>query len=141
MKNNNFLKQSSQNKNHSQNQSQVKRSSSLSEVCESVKCQIEADCFYKADEPLVNEIALIIAEVYCLPDNLQIRIAGNDLPVCLVSDVYRRLTGEHVETVIDNFRRADYEIKYKKTYLRTALYNSVFEAAAKAENTVRSFLG
>ncbi len=122
------------NGNQGQGPRPVKCGTSIFEVLEAVKRQIEADCFYERDIPMVNELALIIAEVLCLPEDARVRISGSDLPATMVAEVYGKLTGEHIETVIESFRRADYEIKHKKTYLRTALYVSVFETQSSKEN-------
>ncbi len=131
MKNNNFY-----NSHTSGRVSPVKRSLSILEVREDVTEQIEAECFYSDEMPLVNEIALIIAEIYCLPSDLLVKINGNDLFAEMVAEVYRLLTHEHINFVIGNFKKIPYQIKSKKTYLRTALYNSVFEFEADTANFV-----
>ncbi len=116
--------------------SPVKRSPSILQVREAVAEQIEADCFYSDEIQLINEIALIIAEVYCLPSDLLVKINGNDLTAEMVADIYRLITHEHVERVVGNLKKVPYQIKNKKTYLRTALYNSVFELEADTANFV-----
>jgi hypothetical protein len=112
--------------------------STFYEVFADVKCRVDFDCFSPAERDNAEDICLIITEVLKLPPDALIRIAGNNLPAEMVQAIYHRLTHEHIELVMENFGRATYEIKHKKTYLRTALYNSVFEINAHYENAVKS---
>lgn len=105
-------------------------------MLEEAKKQIELKYFDSIDADAGEEIAMIIAEVYCLRNGSDISIGGEKVPVDLVAEVYRKLTKEHVEYVLDNFRQASYQIKHVKSYLRTALYNSVFEITSHYANTV-----
>lgn len=100
--------------------------------------QIEWHCFSERDKPRASEICLIIAEVALLPDGAEIQIAGEKLPLELVREVYARLTHEHALIVLRNFEKVHYEIKNKKTYMRTSLYNSVFEFEHYWENEMRA---
>ena len=104
------------------------------EVLEWVKDNSSFECFEETQRTAAEEICLIMAEVLKLPSGLNVRIGGNDLPAELVGSVYKRIQKEHIELVLDNFSRAAYTIKHKKTYLRTALYNSVFEYEAHFSN-------
>lgn len=96
--------------------------------------QIEIEAFSERDDPLARVLAGIIAEVYILPPVCTVRIEGEALPVETVREVYAGITHEHVEGVIARFRAADYRIRHIKSYLRTALYNSVFEFDFDCEN-------
>lgn len=109
---------------------------SLAQRMQSVRQQIEVDCFPIRDKALAEELAIIIAEVFLLNPDSEISIAGEKLPAHLVQEVYARLEHEHVRTVISHFRRATYRIIHTKAYMRTALYNSVFEFEAQTENEV-----
>ena len=80
---------------------------------------------------------MIIAEVMKLPDDAAVRIAGNDLPAEMVALIFDRIEHDHVIEVMRHYQEATYEIKHTKTYLRTALYNSVFEMEARIDNEVR----
>ena len=106
--------------------SQVKVKS-FKNVLGDVRKNVEIECFEEALIPEAEEICLIIAEVMMLSSEAVVRIGGTELPQPLVAEIYSRLTCEHVRAVIDKFSRAGYRIKHKKTYLRTALYNEVFE--------------
>ena len=83
----------------------------------------------------------IIAEVKKLPDDAAVRIAGNDLPAEMVALIFDRIEHGHVIEVMRHYQEATYEIKHTKTYLRTALYNSVFEMEARIDNEVRKDMG
>lgn len=89
---------------------------------------------YEHDRFLIEELCRIIAEVYCLDPELKITIDGEELPVSLVQEVYSQLDELHIALVYDKFSEIDYEIKSKKTYLRTMLYNTAFEMSHHYEN-------
>lgn len=125
-------------KNSIHSQSQVKYSSFreqlFNQTFERVKYSVDFEGFEESERDSAEELCLIIAEIFNLPPDTPIRIGGNDIPVEIVQVVYSRLAHEHIELVMSNFGRATYEIRHKKTYLRTALYNSVFEISAHYEN-------
>lgn len=108
------------------------------EVLAWVKGNSDFESFEKSQRTAAEEICLIIAEVLKLPFGLNIRIDGGDLPAELVASIYKRIRKEHIELVLENFSRAAYTVKHKKTYLRTALYNSVFEYEAHYSNQYTS---
>ena len=122
--------------NQSHCQSQV--GYSFREVLKYVRDQIEIECYTEQDRPQAEEIALIITEIYKLPATCEIQIAGNKLPAEMVQEIFTRLDNSNVTDVIRRYKQAQYEIKHTKTYLRTALYNSVFEFESRLENKVRS---
>lgn len=97
------------------------------EIVEMVKVQIEFDVFSETDKSMAEEICLIIAEIYKLPDNTEIQINKTKMTVDMVREIYFRLTFEHIMQVIENLKKVTYEIKSMKSYLRTALYKVVFE--------------
>lgn len=110
------------------------------EVVEDVKSEIDFDCFGRAEKEQAEEICLMIAEVLKLPPEAKVRIAGNDLTADMVATIFHRLTHEHIALVMENYGKAAYEIHHKKTYLRTALYNSVFEIESHYVNLVKTDL-
>ncbi|MGM9681826.1 MAG: hypothetical protein ACI3XR_10025 [Eubacteriales bacterium] len=112
---------------------------SFSEIVDEVRGQLEIDCFPESDRAQAEEICLIIAEVMMLPDNMQMQIGGDKLSVGLVRGIYRRLTHEHIDLVIRNYAGVGYMIRHKKTYLRTALYNCVFEYESHFINLYSSY--
>lgn len=118
-------------------QSQV-MSGTFFEALQSVREQIDIECFFESDQKQVNEIMMLIAEMYRLPPDAEVQINGQKLPASMVRDVYSLLTEEHIREVITNYEKAEYTIKFKKTYLRTALYNEVFEHESRFVNGFRT---
>lgn len=123
MENKNFCCEKSQ----CQSQSQA---GSLKNYLTSAEEQVELECFDISCRSLVKEICCIIAEVDYLAERCplnEIKIGKENYTFALVSEVFHQLTHEHIEFVIEKFSKIKYEIKFRKSYLRTALYNSVFE--------------
>ena len=102
--------------------------------------QIEIGCFSGEERSVAEDIRMIIAEIYLLPENAMVRIDGTDIPCGLVAQVYSRLDGTHVRAVTERFLIIDYPIRHKKAYLRTALYNRVFEQESAEANDFHSSL-
>lgn len=105
-----------------------------------IKAQIEFECFDKEYIAQAEEICLIIAEAFILPPAAEIQINKNKLTAETVQSVYMMLTHEDIITVMDNFEAASYNIRHKKTYLRTALYNEVFERSSRRINNERTYM-
>ncbi len=122
---------------------------SLFQTLEHVKTQIEYDGFCSVQktvltnrsvahaDPCIDEICLIIAEIFLLNPMQEIRINKIMMGVFIVQEVYRRLTHSHVDMVLNNFKNMTSKIYQKKSYLQTALYNSVFEMEAHYTNLVK----
>ena len=85
---------------------------------------------------LAHEACKIIAEVYLMDPERPIRISGEWLDGYVAQEVFREITRDHVETVVSEFCRLVIDVKNKKAYLRTALYNSVFSIDAHYRNRV-----
>lgn len=98
--------------------------------------QIEIECFDEHEMEQAREICAIIAEVWLMRDDIPIRIAGEQLDSTLVKQVFQEITAAHVRLVIGNFNGVTGLIRNKRAYLRTALYNSVFELEAHYRNLV-----
>ncbi len=108
---------------------------SFREAIAEAEKQIELHAIDRYHES-AKEICFIIAEVYLMNPNAQIKISGELLDGYLVQQVFRELTCEHVRLVLDNFHNVTYLVMNKKAYLRAALYNSVFEFNAHYTNLV-----
>lgn len=106
----------------------------LSEAAELVGEQIEIECFSEKDKKQAKEICFIIAEMYILPPGAEVRIGGITLTAGAAAEVYRCLTHEHIVMVAENLNEIKYRVKHIKTYIRTALYNSVFEYESRYDN-------
>ena len=85
---------------------------------------------------LLRELCYIIAEVYIIDPDSKVKISDEILDAYLVQEIFRELTLEHLRLVNDNFKDQIELIKNKRAYLRTALYNSVFEIEAHYTNLV-----
>ncbi len=118
--------------------SQSSHVGSFLSVLGEVRAQVEADYISPALHSGADELCLIIAEVYRLPRDTEIKIDGMKLSAGDVQEIYSLLTCEHIKLVLENFSRICYEVRFKKTYLRTALYNSVFELEAHWKNQVNT---
>lgn len=123
---------------HSESSHSQVSSGLLASELERVKATLEFECYDPAYEAQAEEICLIIAEMAILPPSATVQIGGNKLTAEVVREIYSMLTHEDIVTVMDNFEEAAYKIKFKKTYLRTALYNEVFERSSRVINGVRS---
>ncbi len=98
--------------------------------------QIEIQCFDDYEIEQAREICAIIAEVRLMRPDIPIKIAGELLDSTLVKQVFDEITASHVRLVIGNFNGVTGLIRNKRAYLRTALYNSVFELEAHYKNLV-----
>lgn len=100
------------------------------------RCQIDVECFKPSDRAQADEIIMIIAEIYRLPGDWEVQIDGGKLPAAMVAEVYESLREEHVEAVMREFEKITHEIRFKKSYLRTALYNEAFIHTSRELNEI-----
>lgn len=98
--------------------------------------QLELYAVRDTDKALGLELCAIIAEVNLMRPEFRVKIGGEVLEAGLVKEVFACLTHDHLERVMDSFNTCVSEIRNKKAYLRTALYNSVFELEAGTINDV-----
>ena len=86
---------------------------------------------------LVNALCMTMAEVYTMADGRLIRVDGEEIEAETVKDIFRRLTGAHLDKVISAIRmEKDPErkkTKLNRRYFRAALYNAVFELEAQEQ--------
>ena len=121
--------------------SQSGRVGSFLETLSAVEKRVCFDCFRREDKPQAKEICLIIAEIERLPDHYDVQIAGEKLPAEMVREIFRMAEHEHIELVIENFKKEMRTITFKKSYLRTAIYNSIFELESHYINQVNADKG
>jgi len=109
---------------------------------ELVMRQVEFHCFastqFKWIDPLYKELCLVIADVLVMDSDAVITVNGTKTPVFLVQEVYSKLNNDHLRLVFKNFKNVTYPVYNKKAYLRTVLYNSVFEIEAHSINASSS---
>lgn len=100
--------------------------------------QVEYHCFadprFNRIDPFYKELCLIIAEVLVLDPASFVKINASNIHAHLVQEVYLRLQNDHVRLVFKNFLNVPSRIYNKKAYLRTALYNAVFEIESNSVN-------
>lgn len=107
---------------------------SFDEAYERTRAQIDMECFPVEMLVQATEVAGIIAQVYTLPKNGVIKVAGCLRKVGDVQAVFKKMTNEHVVYVIEEFNEIPYRIRYKTAYIRSALFNSVFELTSAENN-------
>jgi hypothetical protein len=104
--------------------------------------QVEYHCFAGLRigwiDPLYKELCLVIAEVLVLNPNTFVKINGSNMSTHLVREVYSQLRNEHVRLVFDSFRNVSTHIYNKRAYLRTSLYNAVFEIESHYINDINN---
>jgi len=106
----------------------------LEKVMLQVGYQYFADVHFKRIDPLYKELCLIIAETMFANRDSVIKVNGEYIRAWLVHDVFSQIRNRHIQLVFDNFQNVTIRVANKKAYLRTALYNSVFEFQAHFVN-------
>ena len=106
----------------------------LGEAVRRAEGQIESFAFAESERARVREICFILAAL--LPEEEMVRVAGETLEAGLVREVLALVRHEHVRMVLDNFKGVTARVRNKKAYLRSALYQSVFELEAHYANLV-----
>ena len=98
--------------------------------------QLELYAVRETDKAFAYELCAIIAEVNLMRPEFRVKIGSEALEAGLVQEVFSCLTHDHLDRVMAAFNSCKNEIRNKKAYLRTALYNSVFELEAGTINDV-----
>ena len=93
--------------------------------------QIYIEAIPEIDKAIAKELALIITEVYRLRPNDSVKIDNAVHRAADVAEIFSMISKEHIETVIRKNDERKYPVKYRKAYLRTLLYNSVFEYSSE----------
>lgn len=100
---------------------------SFDETLGKIKAQIEIDSVPVKLLLQAEELAVIIAEVMRLRQNDALKVGD-------VQAVFSKIENEHIIYVLEHYNEVPYRIRNPKQYLRTALYNSVFEINNAAAN-------
>ena len=113
---------------------------SVLKILNQVMLQVEynnfADRRLNRIDPLYKELCLIIAEVLVLDQDF-IKINGTYICAHLVKEEYSQLRNDHLRLVFNNYLNVTKRVFNKRSYLRTALYNAVFEIESHYANDVR----
>jgi len=111
---------------------------SIFKTLELVMRQVEYHCFAQLStgwiDPLYRELCLVIADVLVLEPDTIITINGAKMPAFLIQEVYGQLNNDHLRFVFGNFQGVSHRVRNKKAYLRTTLYNAVFEIESHSVN-------
>jgi len=104
---------------------------SFHEMLQQVMRQVEYHCFadlrFNRIDPFYKELCLVIAEVLVLDPVSIVKINGSNMSARLVQEVFTQLHNDHLRLVSNNFHNVSKHVYNKRAYLRTALYNAVFE--------------
>ena len=73
----------------------------------------------------VDELVEMIVDVLRMPDTAILRINGNDMPAVLVKEHYYKIRRDHIDYVRWTMRNNSRKINNIRSYMITALYNSV----------------
>lgn len=103
--------------------------------------QIDERNFPILDRDLVIAVQKVMAEIYMLAPSAVITIDDEKQTAGQCAEIYRQLTREHIIWVIGKYRQVADEIRSVRRYLRTMLYNVVFEYEAAEVNQVSVDLG
>ena len=94
---------------------------------EQIRNNIDYEWHMKNDAPgkreLYDELYEVICEIVCIR-RPSVRIGGDDYPYELVKSRFMKLTGEHLEYVIECMKETTTKITHIKSYMVTALYNA-----------------
>lgn len=107
----------------------------FNQTLDNVFHQVEFLCFKINEQDFARELCFYIAEIYKLKNDYTVNIDGEPLPAELVKEIFEKITHDHMKLVIKNYKNSVNTVVRKKSYLRTALYNSVFELEAHYINT------
>lgn len=110
------------------------RGITFGEAVELARQQIELESFARppmgkrcSEYRLAEALCRIIAEVIKMRPAGQIKISGEMLDAVLVKEVFAEIRADHIQHVIDIIHARGCGDTCKKIYVRSMLYNSVFE--------------
>ena len=93
---------------------------------------------------ILHDMCRAMAEVYMMPPRTKIRINGEELEAEMVAEVLEQVTQEMAEERAEELRETIAGVTCLKAYLRSALYNKVFEfesAEVRMEEKVKRDMG
>lgn len=93
---------------------------------------------------ILHDMCRAMAEIYMMPPHAKVRINGEELEAEMVAEVLEQVTAEMAEIRAEELRETIAGVTNIKAYLRSALYNKVFEfeaADVKLEEQVKRDMG
>jgi hypothetical protein len=79
---------------------------------------------------ILHDLCRTMAEVYMMAPTARIKVAGEELEAGMVAEVFCEVTPEMAETLAEELKGSIADVRCLKAYLRSALYNKVFEFEA-----------
>ena len=80
--------------------------------------------------PLVHDMCRVMAEVYMARPSVVMVVAGESMEAGMIAEVFAELTEEHVMHLASRLYEGWELVAHPRAYLRSALYNAVFEFAS-----------
>lgn len=111
-----------------------RRGDTFGETVNNIKEAVNYYWFDDSYKKTVEELCKIMADVLMLSENKEITIGREKKPISVVQEIYNLIDERHIYFVIEQFKKIGYPIRYKTSYLRTMLYNSVMELEHHYEN-------
>lgn len=105
---------------------------------EDVKEQIGLSDFSFFSQSQAQEIALLMQDVRNMPDTATIRVSGIERTAKEVKERFRLLDHFHVEYVIEAIKENTTNIRNKRSYLITALYNAPTTLETHYQNVINT---
>ena len=103
----------------------------------SIRQQIEFDILAEnGDTGLLTEIVNIMVKVMCSASQTM-RISGQDVPMELVKDAYRRLQPSDIEGVIWAYKAVEEPIQNPTAYMTSMLYHAPDSGVLLATNLIK----
>lgn len=103
----------------------------LVEIEKELEKKIFRNYFSEEEKEKAKVMIKIVAEVLLIDGDRDISISGIPYKAKWVKEILAEVEAEDIKQVIKNIDRLRAEIRNKKTYLRTALYNAVNERALR----------
>ena len=111
---------------------------SFSKLTEELEKSLGIEYINESDRALFKELCFIICEMLLKDPESVIKIDGEDISAGRVSEIYLMLERYNLECVMERYKKITYDVHRRKSYLRSALYNSVFESESGLINDVNS---
>ena len=93
---------------------------------------------------ILHDMCRAMAEVYMMSPSIKIKVNGEELEAGMVAEVLEQVTQDMAEIRAEELRETIAGVTNIKAYLRSALYNKVFEfeaADVKLEEQVKRYMG
>lgn len=83
---------------------------------------------------IYRDVCRIAADAFCRAPGRPVIVDGEETTFGYLQEIFRQLETEHVQGAVDALERYRDEIRHKKAFIRTVLYNRFFEDEVEAVN-------